>query len=199
MKSKYTIQIATPADALGIAKVHVDTWRSTYRGAMPDLFLDSLSYEKREERWKGILGDPSVHNIVLVAKDFDGSVIGFSNAGKNRDTSLPFDGEIFAIYLRKEFHGQVIGKILFLTTFQQLVEQGFSKAMLWVLEDSPTINFYKAMDGHPVGEKWEEIGGKNLKEIAFGWSDLQSTLSKFRLKNKAMNTSTDCRIESLDA
>jgi len=36
-------------DATGIAKVHVDSWRTTYKGIIPDDFLNNLSYEQRTE------------------------------------------------------------------------------------------------------------------------------------------------------
>lgn len=32
--------------------VHVDTWRSTYRGIGPQDFLDSLSDEKSKSMWR---------------------------------------------------------------------------------------------------------------------------------------------------
>lgn len=35
-------------DAPGIANVHVDSWRSTYKGIVPDTYLASLSYENQE-------------------------------------------------------------------------------------------------------------------------------------------------------
>ena len=35
-----TIRLATPADAPAIAQVRVDAWRTTYRGMIPDAYLD---------------------------------------------------------------------------------------------------------------------------------------------------------------
>ncbi|EPZ52573.1 hypothetical protein [Alicyclobacillus acidoterrestris] len=46
MGSIYTIRKAVPDDAAGVAKVHVDSWRTTYREIVNDEFLASLSYEK---------------------------------------------------------------------------------------------------------------------------------------------------------
>ena len=34
-----------------IAKVHVDTWRTTYQGIIPESYIARLSYQKRKERW----------------------------------------------------------------------------------------------------------------------------------------------------
>jgi hypothetical protein len=40
------IRDASPADAAAIARVRVDAWRETYRGIVPEAFLDGLSYEQ---------------------------------------------------------------------------------------------------------------------------------------------------------
>ncbi|BDI14956.1 hypothetical protein ANSO36C_07580 [Nostoc cf. commune SO-36] len=45
------IREANLADAPAIAKVHVDTWRTTYSNLMPAKFLADLSYEERETKW----------------------------------------------------------------------------------------------------------------------------------------------------
>lgn len=38
------IRKAVLADSKGIAKVHVDSWRTTYKNIIPDEFLKKLSY-----------------------------------------------------------------------------------------------------------------------------------------------------------
>lgn len=45
------IRKAVLSDAKGIAKVHVDSWRTTYANIMTEAYLNQLSYEKREEMW----------------------------------------------------------------------------------------------------------------------------------------------------
>ena len=60
------IREAQIEDALGIAKIHVDTWRSTYRGAMPDALLASLSYEKSERMWRRILEEHGVEGFINI-------------------------------------------------------------------------------------------------------------------------------------
>src|SRR5918998_4172552 len=54
-RDRPVVREARPADAAGIARVHVDTWRTTYRGIVPDDHLDALSYEARERFWAGAL------------------------------------------------------------------------------------------------------------------------------------------------
>lgn len=46
MKNNYLVRKATSEDAPAIAKIHVETWQSVYRGQMPDSLLDNLSIQK---------------------------------------------------------------------------------------------------------------------------------------------------------
>ena len=48
---EFFVRDAVPSDALGIAEVHTTTWKTSYRGILPDTLLDSLSVARRTERW----------------------------------------------------------------------------------------------------------------------------------------------------
>lgn len=49
------IRPARMADADAIARVHVDSWRTTYPGIVPDDYLATMSYEQRSGVWQRIL------------------------------------------------------------------------------------------------------------------------------------------------
>lgn len=51
------IRPAVSEDGAGIGRVHVETWRTTYRGIVPDEHLAGLSQEKRIVFWTGIISD----------------------------------------------------------------------------------------------------------------------------------------------
>ncbi len=46
------ISEATQEDAAAIARVHVDSWRMSYRGIVPEGFLAGMSYEDVEGSWQ---------------------------------------------------------------------------------------------------------------------------------------------------
>jgi hypothetical protein len=48
------IRQATMAEVAAIASVHVESWRTTYKGLLPDGYLANLTYERREPRWREI-------------------------------------------------------------------------------------------------------------------------------------------------
>jgi hypothetical protein len=63
-----TVREAIYTDIPAIARVHVDAWRSTYKGIFSDEYLANLSYEKRERAWYEILlvGDWNVQLILYI-------------------------------------------------------------------------------------------------------------------------------------
>src|SRR5262245_61994259 len=107
------IRLAQAQDALAIAKVHVDSWRTTYVGIVASEFLASLSYEQRETRWSSILSLPTSQSCTHVAETSDRQVIGFSSAGPERDGDDTHLGEIYALYLLQPYQRQGIGRMLF--------------------------------------------------------------------------------------
>ena len=92
------VRAADLADAAAIAQVHVDSWRTTYRGIVPDAFLAGLPSERRTEAWTGILRDSSAQSCVYVAADSQGTVVGFASGGPERAGDALHTGEVYALY-----------------------------------------------------------------------------------------------------
>ncbi|MDN4607857.1 GNAT family N-acetyltransferase [Sporosarcina highlanderae] len=162
------IREAILEDAEAIARVHVDSWRTTYNGIVSDAYLQQLSYEQRAENWRRGIG----RNALVVAEDESGKIVGFATGGKERTGNYGVDGELYAIYLLQEVQGQGIGKRLTKEIARNLKNQGFSSMLVWVLELNPSKNFYKSLGGKPLAETMIEIGGENFNEIAYYWEDI---------------------------
>ena len=166
------IRKAIPDDAPNIAKVHVDSWRETYPGLMPEEILSSLSYEQREQFWRRTISEAPDEEFVYLAEDDPGMVMGFVSGGPEREGGSPFKGEIYAIYLLKQHHRQGLGKRLFHAASEHLVASGMSSMLLWVHRDNDTRGFYEAMGGTLVDEKSIDFGESELILVAYGWLDL---------------------------
>ena len=96
------IRKAKAEDAAEIAKVHVDSWRTTYKNIVSDEFLERMSYEERENMWKRIFQSTGGEPCVYVTEK-DGEIVGFASGGKERSGNYPdFDSELYAIYLLAE-------------------------------------------------------------------------------------------------
>lgn len=155
------VRLARKEDAKDICRVHAYSWYTTYQGLIPDEILDDKinHYEKRipmmEKRTKS--GDLFV--ITLHER-----VIGMLDLGLSRDSNYVSCGEIYAIYLLKEYQGNGYGKKLFLFGINELVNRGFSNMILNVLEGNKTISFYEKFGGRQIGVKEDEFQNIVLKE-----------------------------------
>ena len=165
-------RVAVVEDAAAIASVHVRAWQTTYRGIVADEVLDGLKVGNRIQQWTKILGQPTHHTFVV--EDADQGIIGFANGGSERRGDLGFEGELYAIYLLQEFRGQGIGTTLFRQIVDTLWKSGMANMMLWVLEENPYRDFYEGMGGSHFHTDTVSIGGRDFKELAFGWQDLGS-------------------------
>ncbi len=168
------IREATVDDAAAIARVHVDAWRTTYPGIVPDTYLARLSYEKRARNWRDILSGVIEPQFVYVAQDVTGNIVGFASGGQERQGDPHYKGELYGIYLLVGHQRQGIGRQLVQTVARRLGQQGFHAMLIWVLRDNPSRTFYEALGGKPVYEKPITIGETTLIEVAYGWPDLQT-------------------------
>lgn len=150
------IREATVNDALGIAKVHVETWQSAYRGQVSDAYLESLSVETKVEGWRNSLEHPKsgVHTLVAILDD---QVVGWCVGGTNRDEDVSENvGELQGIYVHPDFAGKGAGSALMNEMLKILRNDGYQKATLWVLDtNEKTRKWYES-------KGWEIEGGTKV-------------------------------------
>ncbi|MFE4523726.1 GNAT family N-acetyltransferase [Cytobacillus firmus] len=167
------IRAAKLSDASGIAKVHVDSWRTTYKDIIPQAFLDNLSYQRREELWTNKIPKGNV----FVAENSEGEIVGFSSGGKERSGKFRnYQGELSSIYILKEFQGQGIGKSLIKPVIKELERAGMYNMLVFVLEENNSRLFYEAIGGKIIDEVEVEIAGKTLNELVYGWDNIKNIL-----------------------
>lgn len=68
---------ANYSDRMHIAALHADSWRSHYRGAYRDDFLDGPVFDERREVWQKRLASPPSNQFVVLAEDGD-ELVGFA-------------------------------------------------------------------------------------------------------------------------
>ena len=168
------IRPATVDDVVDIARVHVSSWRSTYRGLMPDAVLDGLSVERRADFWRGVV-ERAKNQFVFVVEE-EGRIVGFVNGGLEQEADPHYTAELYALYLLKEHQGRGYGRALFRATAETFVERGHTTMLLWVLSTNPSKSFYERLGGTYLKTKPLELGGETLEEVAYGWDNLPSLL-----------------------
>ena len=100
------IRVARAGDADEIARVHWDSWETTYRGVLPDEVLDERTVEVRRAFWEQLLSDEATVSGVLVSCSEEGAIEGFVACGRERSGTLGAEGEVYAIYVRREWQGR---------------------------------------------------------------------------------------------
>jgi GNAT superfamily N-acetyltransferase len=173
-----TIRAARVEDAAGIARVHVDAWRTTYKGIVPDEHLANLSYERSEQMWARGLSNPARQPFYYVAENEQGQVVGFVVGGPERRHDPVYPSELYAIYILKEYQGRGLGRCLTHELVKSLLGAGMNAMLVWVLAENPFRKFYEALGGQYVRTEQFELGGAMLDEVAYGWRDIRTLLDR---------------------
>jgi ribosomal protein S18 acetylase RimI-like enzyme len=171
---RMVIRRATPEDSEEIARVHVDTWKTTYRGIVPQRYLDEMEILPRAEFWrKHIAESDSRVYVAETVAETNGKVCGFISGGRLREPLSDFDGEIAAIYILFEAQRRGCGRAMMQRLAENLLQDGLTSAVIWVLERNPACRFYARLGGEVIERKTISIGGTDLVEVAYGWKDLR--------------------------
>ncbi|WP_396126184.1 GNAT family N-acetyltransferase [Anaerobacillus sp. CMMVII] len=89
-----------------------------------------------------------------MAENSEGEIVGFSSGGKERSGKYNgYNGELYAIYVLKEYQGQGYGKALVKPIIDEISGMGLNSMLVLVLEDNTSRLFYEA------------LGGKNLDAV----------------------------------
>jgi ribosomal protein S18 acetylase RimI-like enzyme len=164
------VRPATLYDAAAIARVHVASWRTTYRGLLADDFLASLGEEPYTDRWRRVVGDGL--SRVFVAEE-DEEIVGFASCGRERAGETGYAGELYAIYVLDSAQRHGHGRELVRAVAGALREMRLEDMIVWVLRDNtPARHFYERLGGVYVRAQPITIGAVTLEEVSYGWRNL---------------------------
>ena len=167
------IRPADVDDARAIARVHVASWRSTYRTLLPADFLDSLTESGYEDRWRRFISERSSHVYVVQEGQARDNLVGFASGGRERAGETGYKGELYAIYLLESAQRRGYGRELVRAVVGGLREMGLDDMIVWVLRDNqPGRDFYERLGGVYVRTQPITIGSATLEEVSYGWSSL---------------------------
>ncbi len=164
-----TIREAMPADAAGIARVHVESWRTTYPGIMPQEHLDALSVAEYEQTWQSRLREDSsgkTHSFVAVD---DGEIVGFVRGGPLHLDDPDYTAEIYTLYLLNSQQGCGLGRRLLAAVAGRLREDGHTNLFLWTHVRNPARGFYEKLGGVAVRTTQRTLKGIVYDDVGYGW------------------------------
>lgn len=173
---------ATVADAAAIARIHVETWRATYAGMLPDDYLVNMHRGRQAAGWRRALAADRNGRLTLVMEEAGTGIVGFASGGPARLDGLPADlppdrslrGEIYTLYVDVDAQGRGYGRALLHGLVANLIENDLGGVIVWVVEANPARFFYEAMGGRRLACRRERFAGAEVDEVAYVWRTLPS-------------------------
>jgi L-amino acid N-acyltransferase YncA len=165
------IRPAIPLDIAGIARTHVEAWRTAYWELLPAEFLAQLSYERHVAGHEKHLALPG--RRYFVAEDSAQGIVGFASGGPERSGDPVYKGEVYAIYLLEAHRGHGVGSELMKALAQSLAAEKMESMLVWVFSEHWARRFYEKLGGERLRTEKIEVGGVTLEMTAYGWTDLR--------------------------
>jgi ribosomal protein S18 acetylase RimI-like enzyme len=145
-RSGYLVREMRSQDADDIARVHVQVWRQTYVGLVPEEFLAAMDSEASADRWRALLAQDPGDIRRLVGLSPVREIVAIATSGPSRDDDPPTELELRAINVLAAHHGTGLADLL----MDSLI--GMQAASLWVLHDNaPARTFYSRYGFRPDG------------------------------------------------
>ena len=141
------IRAASPRDAAGIARVHAQSWRDTYRGILPAGYLARLQNPAMARHWRQRLGFTGGRDVVVAERNR--RVVGFATLSDVEDDEglEGFAGEVGMLYLQPELTGRGIGRRLFQHGLSILERHELYWAVTWVLDANKRAQQFYRREG----------------------------------------------------
>jgi ribosomal protein S18 acetylase RimI-like enzyme len=189
----FELREARPGDELAVAELHVRSWQEAYGELMPAEFLAGLDPRDRAGRYTfgsteegapttilAVVGeggdgeDPSLTNSREVRSGSPPSpgerVAGFVTFGASRDDDARGLSEVYALYVDPDRLRGGVGRMLMVEARRRLADDGFTEAILWVLQGNDrAASFYE-------GEGWSPDGARREENVY----DIVSDVRRFR-------------------
>lgn len=169
---KTTFRTATPADTEHIAALHARSWQETYRGIMPDDFLDDDVADERLAVWQERFTETPANCRIIVAEVGE-ELAGFACVFTN-DESV-YGALLDNLHVASQFKGRGVGR--------ELIRQ----AAEWVQHQRPKSRFHLWVydQNHAARAFYDYLGATNYHAIEgeFGtvlryiWPDTQTLLT----------------------
>jgi len=163
------IRPSQKCDARSMACIYVQTWQDTYLGVVPFGYLYAMSAARHEQAFLKELANGQV--LSYVAEDH-GRVVGFATGGSERHGDAIYSGEIYTLYVLKNYQRQGVGRKLVENLARRFTNFGIHSMLVQVLKENPYRNFYQKINGVHLKTQGLPFAGEVLYVDYYGWIDI---------------------------
>jgi GNAT superfamily N-acetyltransferase len=165
----YLVRPGTADDTQAIAALHAESWRSAYRGLVPDDVLGDGLDAERLQFWRDRFASPSPERRVVFAAVQDQTLVGFACVLADAD---PAHGPLLDnLHVKPGWRGRGIGARLLheARSWSRAIAPG-QPMHLWVLEgNAPARRFYTGQGGVESDQRVEHSGGMAIVSLRCVW------------------------------
>ena len=160
-RARCSIRRATAGDAPAIARVRIDSWRTTYRGLIPDAYLDGMQVDASTALWDRVLtAGPNTTSVFVAEHDADDRRLRLRHTCC-AEPKHGLDAELAAVYLRREFQRAGLGRRLVAAVVDAQRAHGATGSLTWVIAGNKAARAF-----------YESLGGELLVEQPFQWDGM---------------------------
>ena len=139
------IRRAAPEDAAAIKKIHKETYQTSYRGYIPDEYLDNIPLNAEViEKTKKYLETTECWLAV-----YDEKTAGFAYISYPEEDAF----EINALYVHPKYQKSGIGSKLINYLCKEKKARGLSKCIVWTMKFGPSLPFYEKLSFKRTNEE----------------------------------------------
>ncbi len=154
------------SDLPGVQALHLESWRRSYAGLLPDAFLAGSVVDEMAGRWAGL---PAAHDVALVA-EHAGTLAGFALVYANHA-----DGPMMeSLHVRADRQGKGTGRHLMAGVARALIRRGHDHLWLEVMAGNGAARRIYARWGGV--ESWpfkDIIAGQPVMAVRVRWASLR--------------------------
>jgi GNAT superfamily N-acetyltransferase len=123
----------------------------------------------RAARWATTLANDS-RELVLVAEDATGMIIGFAGGGPARRPEPAAEVEIYVIHVHPDHRGRGLGSVLWDTACDQLRGSGLVATYVDTLGELRCCSFYARRGGTVVERRPTDFHGASRTHVTYRWA-----------------------------
>jgi GNAT superfamily N-acetyltransferase len=164
---------ARAQDLEPIALLHARSWRNTYRGIVPDEFLDQVADSDRREFWSARFASAAADRTLLLQALSAGSLLGFVSV--ILDAEPKWGARLDSLHVSPDSSGTGVGRTLFQAAREWIARVAPGTAMhLWCVERNHVARrFYERQGGALVETADRPFAGQaSVLEVRYWWAPL---------------------------
>lgn len=164
MSASIEIRKAVLTDAIDIATIHCESWKSAYKNILSSQDLDAKTNiaARVEKEMRVIASGASVYIAFL-----DNKPVGIMSYCQSRNDDLVDYAEIVSIHTLESVWGKGVGKLMMHYALAELKRLGFERVMLWTFETNNRARRFYEKCSFVADGAVRDSGFSNVKEVRY--------------------------------